>query len=388
MKILCMDWFSKFQCIGGACPLTCCSANWRIAVTEQEIANYANMDHPFAKEFVNMIDQEHKCMKTRNGVCEALTEDGWCRLVRECGDQYLSATCTSFPRIVKEYGDVTEGTVEIVCPVVAGYLMESEMIEFEFAEEQIDKTNKEIDYQIYDSLSLARTYLIEIVQSYPTRFAPGKVYIIFSILNEIRRLWEKNRLNPENVSQILSKYDSDEIRNTIFVESEALVKKYEIKGEILQKLLINLKPILTECLFARLEHVMEEDLQQNLELWLSDAKSFADCLEKFVEYQHQAYPFMTDNFLVYILFLNWITMDLEEFGHIFSTKFLEWTLIQFIAMSVWKQSGEVSKEKYEFIIASVDRMVSHTKIFAKELVKSMQALGKDLLEYILLIWIC
>ena len=63
-------------------------------------------------------------------------------------------------------------------------------------------------------------------------------------------------------------------------------------------------------------------------------------------------------------------------------------MIQFIAMSVWKQSGEVSKEKYEIIIASVDRIVSHTKIFAKELIKSMQMFGEDLLEYILLIWIC
>lgn len=67
MKILCMDWLSKFQCIGGACPLTCC-ANWKIALTDQEIANYKKMKHPFAKEFVSMIDQEKKCMKSKSSL--------------------------------------------------------------------------------------------------------------------------------------------------------------------------------------------------------------------------------------------------------------------------------------------------------------------------------
>lgn len=367
--------------------MTCCCSNWKISVTDQEIANYVNMDHPFAKEFVSMIDQENKCMKTQKGVCEALTEDGWCRLVRECGEKYLSATCTSFPRIVKEYGDVKEGTVEIACPVVAGYLMKSEMIEFEFAEEQTNEPPKEINYQIYDSLSLARTYLIETVQSYPARFVSAKVYIIFSILYEIRRLCEENSLNQENVSKILNKYDSNELRNTIFAESEVLARRYELKGEILGKLLEYLRPILTEHIFPKLDRVVEEDLQQNLEIWLSDAKGFTDCLERFAEYQHQAYPYMTDNFLVYILFLNWITLNLEQFGHLFSAKFMEWTLIQLIAMSVWKQSGEVSKEEYEVIIASVDRVVSHTNIFNKELAKLMFVIGKDRVENILQILI-
>lgn len=74
-----------------------------------------------------------------------------------------------------------------------------------------------------------------------------------------------------NVSEILNKYDSNELRNTIFTESEVLAKRYEVKGEILQKLLTHLRVILMERLFPKLK-LWEEDLQQDLALWLSDAK--------------------------------------------------------------------------------------------------------------------
>lgn len=58
-------------------------------------------------------------MRQRDGKCGLLTEEGWCKIVLECGEKYLSDTCTCFPGCVREFGDVLECMVEIVCPVVA-----------------------------------------------------------------------------------------------------------------------------------------------------------------------------------------------------------------------------------------------------------------------------
>lgn len=386
MKILCMDWLSKFQCIGGACPLTCC-ADWRITLTDQEIANYVNMEHPFAKEFVSMIDQENKCMKNKDGFCEALTEDGWCRLVQECGEDCLSATCTFFPRIAKEYGDVEEGTVEIVCPVVAGYLLDSEMVAFEFAEKQMDRSIKEIDYQVYDSLSLTRTYLIELVQEYPGRFVSGKLYIIFKLLNQIRELCGKGELNCESVQKLLQPYDCEEIRKAFLTECEVLGRRYETRGILLQNLLIQLGPIINQWkIFSGLSD-WRNNLQQDFGVWISDARQLADDIEKFQQYRNREYPYMTDHFLVYILFLDWITMDLDKFGQHFYTRIIEFTLMQIVAMSEWKHTGTVDRREYEIIIASIDRMVSHQEMFKDKLYHFMEILGNDNIANILMIMI-
>lgn len=45
------------------------------------------------------------------------------------------------------------------------------------------------------------------------------------------------------------------------------------------------------------------------------------------------------------------------------------------------------KEEYELIIATIDRLVSHSSTFGKELAKLMQVIGKDGVENILLVLI-
>lgn len=384
-KVLYMTWLSRFQCIGGSCPLTCCSAKWNISLKDEEIACYENMEHPFRNELMDAIDKENHCMKTRNDVCALLTEDGWCRLVRECGEDKLSATCTGFPRSLVKYGDIIEGTVEIVCPVVAGYLLEAEPIDFGYTENEVEAEEDTIDYQRYDSLSLARTFLIELVQEDPYRFVSGKVYIIFSVMYKMKELIQENMLNKENVIRLLELYDKKEVRDEIYMQCENLAEQYATKGIFLQNLLIQLRSIIKE----HLSEVINSDskLSEQLGLWTSDAKELEKDLKEFSWYLKEAYPAITDHFLVYILFLNWITLDLEQFGQVLSSRMIEWALIQIFAMSLWKQNGKIEREEYEVLISSVDRKMSHAAKFYDELYRFIKELGKDNVANILMVLI-
>lgn len=158
-----MDWYVKFQCIGGKCPLTCCSSEWDIFLKEEEIERYKDMDHPFRNEIMKYVDEEKKCMITdaKKVKCGLLTEDGWCRMVLECGEEYLSHTCTIFPRNIRCYGDILERGVEIVCPVVAGYLLENIPIEFGIQEKELDVEIKAIDYQFINNYVNSLEYFFE-----------------------------------------------------------------------------------------------------------------------------------------------------------------------------------------------------------------------------------
>ncbi len=385
MKILCMDWMTKFECIGGACPLTCCR-DWDIPLKKQEIESYKKMDHLFAKESLSMIDQEKKCMKMHDGCCAALTEDGWCKLVLECGSEALCATCTYFPRRMKKYGDIGEGTAEISCPVAAGYLLEPDVIEFAFAEEQTENNGAAVDYQIYDSLSFARTYLIELVQAVPGQYTCGKMHIIFSVLYQIMDLCQQNQLKKEKVEKLLHIYDSSALLSEIFTKCETFAQQYEWKAAILQKILIQSRQMLVTHIFPML-YERFSCLQKDLETWVSDPQQFATSLEGFTQYRNQRYPMMYDHYLVYILFSNWISLNLDQFGQFIIARVVEWSLFQIFAMSVWKEKGIVEKEEFEVIIAWVDRVITRSKDIRDELNNFVKELGEHSIANLLMLMI-
>lgn len=112
---------------------------------------------------------------------------GW--MVLECGEACLSETCAKFPRNVRSYGDVFEASVEIVCPVAARYLLENVPIKFLIQEKETNVEIKVINYQIYDSLALARSESVEMMQSLSGHFTTGKLYMVFSVFNKITPLY-------------------------------------------------------------------------------------------------------------------------------------------------------------------------------------------------------
>lgn len=217
IKVVSMEWFTRFRCIGGHCPLTCCSSMWKVALTEEEIKKYKNMNHSFQGEIMKWVDEKDKCMITdvETGKCGLLTEDGWCRMVLECGESYLSKTCAVFPRYAKAYGDIIETGVEIVCPVVAGYLLENVPIEFEFQEKEIDEKRKSVDYQVYDSLALAIIQIFAMsVWVLDGKIEKEKYEVLISMVDRIFSHKENFLIT---MSEELKKLGQDNIANILMI---------------------------------------------------------------------------------------------------------------------------------------------------------------------------
>lgn len=75
-KVLGMDWYNNFHCMGGTCPLTCCAANWSILLSGEELEMYGNMQHPFRDSILEQIDMEKKVFKNRGRHCAMLNDEG------------------------------------------------------------------------------------------------------------------------------------------------------------------------------------------------------------------------------------------------------------------------------------------------------------------------
>ena len=135
------DYYDKFSCIAGQCPITCCQ-EWKIAVDADTNRRWKKVLPPdtmpgCAK--IQSLDQvsgdskncgknlsTYTCMKDGIRVirldeehrCPFLAKDKLCRLVLAYGDSILSETCTTFPREVHRFADHEEDTLMPGCPAV------------------------------------------------------------------------------------------------------------------------------------------------------------------------------------------------------------------------------------------------------------------------------
>lgn len=143
-KITVPSYMVDFKCIAGACEETCC-AGWHIAIDEITYKKYKKVKHPdmkkrFEKELVTKKGASPECMakiKLKNNRCAFLEKDNLCDIYSTLGEDYLSETCTMYPRNTNDLGERVELSLALSCPEAARIvLLQKEPIQFTVKEEK------------------------------------------------------------------------------------------------------------------------------------------------------------------------------------------------------------------------------------------------------------
>lgn len=127
-------YYSEFHCIGGECPETCCYG-WRIDWTRDEVDKVLGAEN-ISSELSGLVkatfvpnDGVEGMMMVEcgeNGRCPLLSEEGLCRIQKELGAEYLSQTCSIYPREHIYVEDRFYRFCRITCPAVAKQLLNDE----------------------------------------------------------------------------------------------------------------------------------------------------------------------------------------------------------------------------------------------------------------------
>ncbi|WP_080832496.1 flagellin lysine-N-methylase [Cohnella massiliensis] len=128
-KALMPEYMKDFKCIGAECEDTCC-AGWRVSIDQQTMGMYHKSSHAeLSKKFkteivLNPVSERTATHYARmnvnpsTGNCSFLTE-GMCSIQAALGEDYLSQTCATYPRVVNVVNELQEVSTQLSCPEAA-----------------------------------------------------------------------------------------------------------------------------------------------------------------------------------------------------------------------------------------------------------------------------
>lgn len=207
-----------FHCTGSECADNCCHG-WRIAIDPLTVEKYRAVTDPQLKPlFDEHLVEQDGCVFIKHrddGNCPFLDADGLCQIQSRLGADYLSDTCTIYPRIYNSIDNRLELSAVPSCPEITRQLllnpnsMELEERElrkdvemkltrgFYLSDPQKDHTPERYIYEIRDFLF---THLCN-----DTYTLEERLFIYGSIANDIDTLCEEKRsvLIPAYLEQLL-----------------------------------------------------------------------------------------------------------------------------------------------------------------------------------------
>ena len=119
---------SRFKCIGPECEDNCCTG-WKVTLDKKTFYAYRQVTLPqLTERFAQQIKRERsQGSEASYGSIKLLPntrqcpfmEDRLCAIQRELGEDYLSATCSSFPRHTRNFSGQYEQALTLSCPEAA-----------------------------------------------------------------------------------------------------------------------------------------------------------------------------------------------------------------------------------------------------------------------------
>lgn len=305
--------YDKFKCIADKCEFTCCKG-WEINIDNSAYNKWKNENLDYLLEKVEAKDKKEVYFinKENHDDCPFLDKQGLCNIVKNHGEEYLSLTCHTFPRIENVFDDRRELSLSCSCKEVV---------------EIISNLNKKINLslenyiRINDDLSelRIREALIYIMQQENISLE-YKLIICFEMLLSILENESFNK--KEDLLEEIEKYrDRNYIQNIILTYKNIELDIYDSIEEV-NNLFLDI-----------IENYKEIPMFNDI---LSDISSFAEEFEiedieiKWNSYKEEfnRYNDLIENIIVSKIISNCVNDDIEEMIVSFELIILDYLLVR------------------------------------------------------------
>ena len=351
------QYVSKFKCDGSKCDAHCCNEQWNILIDEETFKQYEQLHSP---EIISQIKFHsdkggHFIEFGERKYCPFLNEKKLCSLQLKYGENFLSKTCATYPRITNGFGYFFERSLILSCPVAAEMILFSqEPMTFEFVEvpEKIHSLGGKIFLQKMRATDELTEHFIEIQVA------------MISILQE-RTLSIDQRLIMlgffvDRLAEIFSDFDADALRK--------LIAAYESKKFLAEQVPLMLQSISFDAeKFIKLMRDIPEKIFGGATFFRNEQflETFNDAVARFSEKkifvaEHASF---FENFLVNELFLSVFPWKFDgSIAQNFSAFVTEYKFFELIIFSV-SLKGFSGKKDFIETAGWFTTRFDHTKEF-------------------------
>ncbi len=107
-------YYDEFVCSADHCPFTCCQ-QWKISIDSKTLQDWKKKGY---SEYITTKDDEFVIKLDEDKVCPFLDSNKLCTIVAKDGNSATPVTCQTFPRLINEFKNRTEYTLDTGCPEV------------------------------------------------------------------------------------------------------------------------------------------------------------------------------------------------------------------------------------------------------------------------------
>ncbi|MBO5422147.1 MAG: flagellin lysine-N-methylase [Clostridia bacterium] len=188
IKTFVPTYFDKFRCIADKCPDTCC-AGWEADLDGEIIEKYKTIDGELGERIKqSLAKDEADCdifALCENGRCPFLNSCNLCDIQATHGEEFLSNTCSLFPRFFEDFGKIREMGLGFGCPEAARIMLEDdEPFSLCFYEECVDEV-EDIDEDFLSVLIELRAEIFTVLEDGDLSFR-NKIKSIFKLVTALQ----------------------------------------------------------------------------------------------------------------------------------------------------------------------------------------------------------
>lgn len=188
MKLLSVDNFVDFECIGGDCPISCCGGRWGIYIDDESMDYYMSVEGEFGERLRNSITKingDHNSFKLdeKTKDCVFLNEDKLCTIYRTLGPDALCYTCKTYPRFVYSVGDIMFCYLTNSCPEVNRMILQRKDPMQTLFDDSVDgfEETADMDWNRFNNAIRAFTAGMHIIQNRSIALRDRLLYLLLYV---------------------------------------------------------------------------------------------------------------------------------------------------------------------------------------------------------------
>lgn len=393
-KLLQPQYVSKFRCIGPACEDSCC-IGWRVQIDKNTYRKYCEctdkqlreqMDVKITRHRTNASDANYAKIKLNaGGSCPFIDADKLCAIQRKLGEEYLSVTCTSYPRTTNTINGTVEKSLTMSCPEAARLaLLNSELMAFDETEEDVRVRNS--GGRIIDTGSIKATHK-------PQRyFWELRIFMVSLLQDRSYALWQRlvilglfcrqmdqlvSEAKVHDIPQLIGTYLNHLEQGIFKDELETIPHQLTVQMQLMKEVAdervfsgVNSKRFM-EC-FAEFLHGIQYIAGAATE---EIGQRYAEAHDKYYQPFIENHEYILENYLVNYVFKNLFPVSGEK--HIFDNYVM---LIVHYAMIKLLLIGMAGFHKENFstghvikLIQSFSKTVEHNNAYLKRVFDLLKA---------------